>query len=64
MSKRRALNGRVALPVGQIYNQRLFDLFLEKHASTFKFLHAVEKRLDERAGTVQFTLDSRPCRVD
>lgn len=56
------------LPVGQIYNQRLFDLFLEKHASTFKFLHddpsLVAKRLDERAGTVEISLDCRPCPVD
>jgi outer membrane protein insertion porin family len=56
------------LQVGQIYNQRLFDLFLEKHASTFKFLHDdpshVAKRLDERAGTVEITLGSRPCPVD
>jgi len=56
------------LLVGQIYNQRLFDLFLENHASTLKFLHDdpshVAKRLDERAGTVEITLDSRPCPVD
>ena len=54
-------------PVGQIYNQRLFDGFLEKHASTLKFhddSYHVTKRLDERAGTVEITLDSHPCPVD
>ena len=54
-------------PVGQIYNQRLFDGFLEKHASTLKFhddSYHVTKRLDGRAGTVEITLDSHPCPID
>ena len=55
-------------PIGQIYNQRLFELFLDKHATTFKFLHNdpthIHRQLDERAGTVAITLDARPCPVN
>lgn len=55
-------------PIGQIYNQRLFELFLDKHATIFKFLHDdpahIDRQLDERAGTVAITLDARPCPVD
>jgi len=53
--------------VGQIYNQRLFDLSLKKHASLLRLLHDdpshVAKRLDERMGTVEIVLDARPCPV-
>jgi outer membrane protein assembly factor BamA len=53
--------------VGQIYNQRLFELSLKKHASLLRFLHDdprhVAKRLDERMGTVAITLDARPCPI-
>lgn len=53
--------------VGQIYNQRLFQRSLEKHASSLKFSHDdpshVAKRLDERMGTVEIMLDARPCPV-
>jgi len=55
------------MPVGQIYNQRLFELSLKKHASLLRFQHDdpwhVAKRLDERIGTVAITLDARPCPV-
>lgn len=55
-------------PVGQVYNARLFDLFLKKHSSLLQFSsddpRHVRKRLDDRAGTVAITLDARPCPVD
>jgi outer membrane protein assembly factor BamA len=52
-------------PIGQMYNQRLLEQFLRKHASTFTVqpdnpAH-ITRRLDERAGTVAITLDVRPC---
>lgn len=51
--------------VGQIYNQRLFDLSLKKHASLLGIHHDdpwhVAKRLDERMGTVEIMLDARAC---
>lgn len=53
--------------VGQIYNQRLFELSLKKHASLLGFLdddpRHVAKRLDEGMGNVAITLDTRPCSV-
>jgi len=54
--------------VGQIYNQRLFELSLRKHASLLRFLHDddpwhVTKRMDEKMGTVEIVLDARPCPV-
>ena len=53
--------------VGQIYNPRLFDLSLKKHASLLRFLHDdpwhVAKRVDEQMGTVEIVLDARPCPV-
>jgi outer membrane protein assembly factor BamA len=56
------------LHVGQVYNQRLFDLALKKHASELRFLHndprSVAKRVDEKMGTVEVALDARPCAVD
>jgi outer membrane protein assembly factor BamA len=56
------------LHVGQVYNQRLFDLALKKHASELRFLHndprSVTKRVDEKMGTVEVALDARPCAVD
>jgi outer membrane protein insertion porin family len=55
------------LRVGQIYNQRLFQLSLEKNASLLRFLHDdpwhVAKQIDERMGTVEIVLDARPCPV-
>jgi outer membrane protein assembly factor BamA len=55
-------------PIGQIYNARLFELFLDKHASVFKFLHDdpayIARRLNERVGTVEITLDAGHCPVD
>jgi len=52
-------------PVGQIYNQRLFVLWVEKLYPILRFpsddpWHTL-KRLDEKAGTVDITLDARPC---
>lgn len=55
-------------PVGQVYNQRLINLFLEKHASIFKFSSAdplyIARRVDEQAGTMEVSLDARPCPLD
>jgi outer membrane protein insertion porin family len=55
------------LRVGQIYNQRLFELALSKHASELGFLHDdprnVAKWVDEKMGTVEVALDARPCSV-
>jgi outer membrane protein insertion porin family len=63
-SKRKVLKD---MRVGQIYNQRLFQLSLEKHASLLRFSlddpSHVAKRLDERMGTVEIMLDARPCLV-
>jgi outer membrane protein insertion porin family len=52
---------------GQIYNGRLLELFLQKHGSMFPDCECrdhVQKRLDERRGTVELTFDARPCSVD
>lgn len=53
--------------VGQIYNQRLFELSLKNHASVLRFVHDdpwhVAKRIDEKMGTVAITLDAHPCPV-
>jgi outer membrane protein assembly factor BamA len=54
--------------VGQIYNARIFELSLKKHSTLLQFSsddpQHVKKQLDERAGTVAITLDTRPCPVD
>ena len=52
-------------PVGQIYNQRLFVQWVVKLYPVLKFTgddpwHTL-KRLDEKEGTVDITLDARPC---
>jgi outer membrane protein assembly factor BamA len=53
--------------VGQIYNQRLFELALKKHASLLGFLRDdpshVAKQLDERMGTLEIVLDAHPCSI-
>lgn len=54
-------------PIGRIYNEKLFRLFLEKYSSIFK-LHPddprlTERRLDERTGTIAITLYACPCPV-
>jgi outer membrane protein insertion porin family len=55
------------LRVGQVYNQRLFELALKKHASVLRFLPDdpwhVAKHMDEKMGTVEVALDARPCPV-
>lgn len=55
-------------PVKQIYNQRLFELFLEKHAPTLKIAHddprRIARKLDEKLGTVEVFLDARSCPAD
>jgi outer membrane protein assembly factor BamA len=55
-------------PVGQVYNQRLIDLFLKKHASIFKFSSAdplyIARRVDEKAGTMEVSLDVGPCPLE
>jgi outer membrane protein insertion porin family len=54
-------------PNGQVYNERLFRLFLEKYSSIFKLSpddpRLTERRLDERAGTIAITLYACPCPV-
>jgi len=55
-------------PVGQIYNERLLNLFLKKHAPTFKFSSTdplqIARRVNEKTGTMEVSLDARPCPVD
>jgi outer membrane protein insertion porin family len=55
------------LPVGQVYNQRLFALFVEEHFDVLKLHHddprLVERHLDERNGTVAITVYACPCPV-
>jgi outer membrane protein insertion porin family len=56
------------LPIGQIYNGRLFEMFLAKNSTIFPFSpqdpRRVHRRLDERTGAVATTLDARPCPTD
>jgi len=53
--------------LGQIYNEKLFRLFLEKYSSVFKLPpddpRLTKRRLDERAGTISITLYVCPCAV-
>jgi outer membrane protein assembly factor BamA len=52
-------------PIGQVYNGRLFDLFVARHYSILRFSpddpSHIGRRLDERTGTVALTLDARTC---
>ena len=52
-------------PIGQVYDWRLFDLFVARHYSILRFSpddpSHIDRRLDERTGTVALTLDARPC---
>jgi hypothetical protein len=54
-------------PTGQVYNERLLRLFLEKYSSIFKLSpedpRLSEKHLDERTGTIAITLYACPCPV-
>jgi TonB family protein len=53
---------------GDVYDQRLVDLFLQEHASLLPITappdSLIDLQLDERAGTVAITYDFRPCRVE
>ena len=53
--------------VGQIYNQRLFDLFIERNFPVFKMHHddprLTSRQLDEKKGTIAITLYACPCPV-
>jgi outer membrane protein insertion porin family len=54
-------------PAGEVYNEKLFRLFVEQHFSVFK-LHAYDprltkRRLDEKAGTIAITIYACPCPV-
>jgi outer membrane protein insertion porin family len=54
------------LPIkrGQIYNNRLWEMSLLKHASMFPDCSCrwyEPQRLDEHSATVALTLDFRPC---
>jgi len=49
---------------GQIYNSRLYDLFLSQHASLFPNCECRDSealRLNEKTGIVTLTMDVRPC---
>ncbi len=51
----------------QIYNSRLWELSLLKYAAMFppcECRYSQPLRLDESAGTVEVTLDFRPCPID
>ena len=48
----------------QIYNERLFERFLLRHASIFSASHRSDRSLNDQAGTVTFTFDFRPCLAD
>jgi hypothetical protein len=54
-------------PKGQIYSERTFREFLERHASEFSGRFApgdpsvIERHMDGRNGTISITLDARPC---
>jgi len=53
---------------GDVYNQRLVDLFLHNHASLFPAEASGEPRynltLNEAAATVAITYDFRHCHLD
>jgi len=49
---------------GQVYNGRLLESFLLRHASTFPDGCASSRWQDEKTGTVTATFDCRPCRID
>jgi TonB family protein len=53
---------------GDVYDQRLVDLFLQVHASLLPITappdSLIDLQLDERAGTVAIMYDFRPCRVE
>ena len=52
------------LMAGQIYNQRLWELGLQRQGSTLPILECHSQqaiRMDEQSGTVALTLDFRPC---
>jgi outer membrane protein insertion porin family len=57
-------------PVGQVYDYRLLDEFVEKHSSIFKLApdddpwHHIQELFDAKAGTVAVTLHARPCPVN
>ena len=54
-------------PVGNVYNEKLFRLFLEKYQSVFKLQpddpRLTVRRLDEQIGAVSITLYACPCPV-
>jgi outer membrane protein assembly factor BamA len=49
---------------GQVYNERIFELFLLKHGDEFHGISGLSRHLDERSGVVTFTFDFRPCLGD
>ncbi len=66
-SARQALLNDLLVKPGQIFNGRLWELSLLKHASMFSMFpkctcrNSEQKQLDERSGTVAIALDFRPC---
>jgi Surface antigen variable number repeat len=52
------------LMAGQIYNQRLWELGLQRQGSMLPILECHSQqaiKMDEQSGTVELTLDFRPC---
>jgi TonB family protein len=53
---------------GDVYDQRLVDLFLQQHASLLPISvptgSPIDLQMDERAGTVAITYDFRHCRAE
>jgi outer membrane protein assembly factor BamA len=63
-SARRELLKDPLIQKGQIFDSRRYELFLLKHGSLFHDCECrsnQQQRLDEQSGTVELTLDFRPC---
>jgi TonB family protein len=54
-------SNELLLKVGQVYNQRLIDLFSRKYPLNIAKNSVSGRNLDERKGTVSITLDLRRC---
>jgi outer membrane protein insertion porin family len=55
------------IKVGQVYNGRLYELFIRRHGSMFPSCEcrsSEELRMDDKTGLVALTFDFRPCSVD
>ncbi len=62
---RQELSKDPLLQRGHIYNGRLFELFLLRHAALYSECGCgYDRRLDEQRGTVAFTFDFRQCSTE